>query len=112
MSVPYFFACIWQAVADENTLWDEDEAFDADAAAVFDGFLTKDGEVKGLIQVKADKAKKKTGVAQLKASVTLLGQSAKLSYKSAFGKPGATDEDFAPGAATLKGVGSWAVVIE
>ena len=95
----------WQAVADENTLWDEDEAFDADAAAVFDGFLTKDGEVKGLIQVKAGKAKKKTGVAQLKASVTLLGQSAKLSYKGAFGKPGATDEDFAPGAATLKCAG-------
>ena len=95
----------WQAVADENTLWDEDEAFDADAAAVFDGFLTKDGEVKGVIQVKVGKAKKNTGVAKISAKVTLLGSSGKLSYKGAFGKPGATDDDFAPGTATLKCAG-------
>ena len=90
----------WEAVEDENTLWDEDEAFDADAAATFDGFIVKDGEVKGLIQVKAAKANKRTGIAKLSASVTLIGKSGKLSYKGVFGKPGATD-DFTPGVASL-----------
>ena len=91
-----------RALVEEGLLRElrEDEAFDAAAAATFDGFLTKDGEVKGLIQVKAAKANKKTGVAKLTASVTLLGQSAKISYKGVFGKPGA-DDDFAPGMATL-----------
>ena len=94
----------WQAVEDYNTLWDEDEAFDADAAATFDGFLVKDGEVKGLIQLKAAKANKKTGVAKLTANVTLLGQSAKISYKGVFGKP-SDDDDFSPGLATLTSKG-------
>ena len=90
----------WQAVADENTLWDEDDAFSAEAAATFDGFLTKDGEVKGLVQVKAGRANKGTGVAKLSANVTLLGKPTKLSYKGVFGKPGATG-DFTPGTASL-----------
>ena len=89
----------WQAVEDEYSLWDEDEAFDADAAATFDGFLTKNGEVRGTIQVKAGKASR-AGVSKLSASVVLLGHSAKLSYKGVLGKPGAGG-DFAPGVATL-----------
>lgn len=90
----------WQAVEDPNTLWDEDEAFAANAAATFDGFLTKDGEVQGTIQMKAGKANARTGVAKVTAKVLLLGQSKKLSYKGVFGKPGAAD--FTPGTATLK----------
>ena len=91
----------WRAVEDENVLWDEDEAFDADAAAVFDGFLSRDGEARGLIQVKVGKANKRTGTSKVTATVTLLGRSAKLSYKGMFGTPGATDADFVPGTATL-----------
>ena len=90
----------WQAVEDPNTLWDEDEAFAADAAAIFDGFLTKDGEVRGSVQVKVGKANVRTGVAKVTAKVLLLGQVKKLSYKGVFGKPGAAD--FTPGTATLK----------
>ena len=90
----------WRAVDDPNTLWDEDEAFGADAAAVFDGFLARDGEVCGSVQVKIGKANARTGVARASAKVTLLGQSKKLAYKGVFGKPGATD-GFAPASATL-----------
>ena len=90
----------WQAVADENTLWDEDEAFEAEAAATFDGFLVRDGEVSGTVQVKAGRANARTGVSKLTAKVTLLGQALKLSYKGAFGSPSA-EGDFTPGSATL-----------
>ena len=94
----------WQAVVDPNTLWDEDEAFDADAAAVFDGFVVRSGEVCGLVQVKVSKANKRTGVAKVKATVTLIGQSSKLSYQGVFGNPGA-DDDFTPGTVACKCTG-------
>ena len=59
----------------------EEDPFAAEAAATFDGYIFDSGEVVGFVNVKAAKKNKRSGISKIKASVTLIGTTKKLSYK-------------------------------
>ena len=87
------------AVWERMSLWDEpeqvvtdpstggqmpvlsaDEVFDASSAATFDGYLVRDSEVTGTIQVKVGKANA-SGASKLTATVVIIGEPKKVTYK-------------------------------
>ena len=90
----------WREIVDDNTLWDEDEAFGAEAAAVFNGYLMKDGDVVGLVTVKAGKANARSGAAKLSAKLTKLGETRNITFKGTLNTK-AAKADFASGTAVL-----------
>lgn len=90
----------WKPVDDGNTLWDEDEAFEATAAAIFNGYLMKDGAVVGSVAVKAGKANARSGAAKISAKVTKIGEAKNIAFKGTL-NTNAANADFAPGTTVL-----------
>ena len=66
----------------------DEEPFAAESAATFDGYVLDGEEVCGIVQVKVGKANKKTGTSKVTASLTLLGETKKRSYKGTMSKRG------------------------
>lgn len=84
----------WENLDDDGNInWEDyydgdEEAFAAEAAAVFNGYLLDGDEVAGSIQVKAAKKNKKTGESKVTATVNALGSAKKLSFKGTMGAGG------------------------
>ena len=66
----------------------DEEAFAAESAATFDGYVLDGEEVCGLVQVKVGKADRRSGTSKVSASLTLIGEAKKLSYKGTMSKRG------------------------
>jgi len=84
---------VWYDDDGEEIDWTEyydgdEEPFAAEAAATFDGYVMDGEEVCGIIQVKAAKANKKTGTSKVKATLTLIGVSKKVTYNGVMSRLG------------------------
>ena len=84
---------VWYGEDGEEIDWtkyyDGDEAaFAAESAATFDGYVLDGEEVCGLVQVKVGKADRRSGASKVSASLTLIGEAKKLSYKGTMSKRG------------------------
>ena len=84
---------VWYDDDGEEIDWTEyydgdEEPFAAESAATFDGYVLDGEKVCGIVQVKVGKANKNTKTSKVAASLTLLGETKKRSYKGAMSKFG------------------------